>query len=300
MKKRDLITLWIVAAPVIGAVFAPAPALAGESHSRPELADGPYRKQRSEIKRLLNQLSHPDTSVFSKPFQDIEKEVARGSANKSPTLKERLNELLEGIKARLRSEARLRNLYALSYSSRTLQPYCTQVESSIKSTFNKRLPIQHGSAEVKFTVDAEGKILNPHVTGEKGNENNEAIVKGLSLIKSVSPPPFAPLNLVLTYSDIGKYNLEYEQTIDFDRYMYKIEKRLSKGLKRSGVGNKKTCHTTISFSVENDGSPAHIKLEKSSGDKDFDAACMEAVKDSAPLPRPGKFPGDAITIRHKF
>lgn len=299
MKKRDLITLWIVAAPVIGAVFAPAPALAGESHSRPELADGPYRKQRSEIKRLLNQLSHPDTSVFSKPFQDIEKEVARAGANKSPTLKERLNELLEGIKARLRSEARLRNLYALSYSTRTLSPYCDSVEHSIEASLDDSTKKSTEHCELRLTVNEEGELLNPRLTGSPDSRAGKALLSSIKKLTKVEKPPFAPLNLIIDKDSRG-VRVSYEPVIDYDRYMYKIEKRLSKGLKRSGVGNRKTCHTTISFSVENDGTPAHIKLEKSSGDKDFDAACMEAVKDSAPLPRPGKFPGDAITIRHKF
>ena len=303
MKKRDLITLWILAAPVMGAVFAPAPASAGETHSRPELAEGPYRKQRSEIRRLIDQLSHPDLTPFLKPFQEIEKEIAGGKPG--PTVKERITELREGIRARLRSEARLRNLYALSYSTRTLHPYCTKIETTIKNTFNKRLPTQNGRAEVIFTVDAEGNIINAHATGEKGNETGEAIVKGLSLIKSVSPPPFAPLNLFLTYSDTRICSLDYERTIDYDRYMYKVEKHLNKGIKRSGVnsekgGSQKDCHATVSFSVENDGAPAHIKLLKSSEDKAFDDACIKAVKDAAPLPRPGKFPGDAITIRHNF
>ncbi|MBI1270530.1 TonB family protein [bacterium] len=298
MKKRDLITLWIAAAPVIGAVFAPAGALAGESHSRPELADGPYRKQRSEIKRLLNELSHPDTGVFTKPFDDIEKEVSRG-AYKSPTLKERLNELLEGIRARLRSEARLRNLYALSYSTRTLSPYCDSVGHSIAASLDESTKKSTEHCELRLTVDEEGGLLNPRQTGSPDSRAGKAFLNSVKELKKVEKPPFAPLNLILDKDSRG-VRVSYEPVIDYDRYMYKIEKRLSKGIKRSGVGNKKTGHASVSFSVENDGTPAHIKLEKSSGDKDFDNACLEAVKDSAPLPRPGKFPGDAITIRHNF
>ncbi|MEZ4488870.1 MAG: energy transducer TonB [Cyanobacteriota/Melainabacteria group bacterium] len=302
MKKRDLITLWILAAPVMGAVFAPAPASAGETHSRPELADGPYRKQRSEIRRLIDQLSHPDLTPFLKPFQEIEKEIAGGKPG--PTVKERIIELREGIRARLRSEARLRNLYALSYSTRTLHPYCETVEQAVSASCNDSIKRSTEHCELRLTVNEEGALLNPRLTGNPESRVGKALLSSIKALNKVETPPFAPLNLIVDKDSRG-IKVTYEPVIDYDRYMYKVEKHLNKGIKRSGVnaekgGSQKDCHATVSFSVENDGAPAHIKLVKSSEDKAFDDACIKAVKDAAPLPRPGKFPGDAITIRHIF
>ena len=302
MKKRDLITLWILAAPVLGLFIAPAPAPAGETHSRPELADGPYRKQRSEIRRLIDQLSHPDLTPFLKPFQEIEKEIAGGKPG--PTLKERITELREGIRARLRSEARLRNLYALSYSTRTLQPYCDTVEQAVSASCNDSIKRSTENCELRLTVNEEGALLNPRLTGNPESRVGKALLSSIKELNKVETPPFAPLNLIIDKDKHG-IKVTYEPVIDYDRYMYKVEKHLNKGIKRSGVnaekgGSQKDCHATVSFSVENDGAPAHIKLVKSSEDKAFDDACIKAVKDAAPLPRPGKFPGDAITIRHIF
>lgn len=302
MKKRDLITLWILAAPVLGLFIAPAPAPAGETHSRPELADGPYRKQRSEIRRLIDQLSHPDLTPFLKPFQEIEKEIAGGKPG--PTLKERITELREGIRARLRSEARLRNLYALSYSTRTLHPYCETVEQAMSASCNDSIKKSTEHCELRLTVNAEGALLNSRLTGNPESRVGKALLSSIKALNKVETPPFAPLNLIVDKDSQG-IKVTYEPVIDYDRYMYKVEKHLNKGVKRSGVnseigGSQKDCHATVSFSVENDGAPAHIKLVKSSGDKAFDDACIKAVKDAAPLPRPGKFPGDAITIRHIF
>lgn len=286
----------------MGAVFAPAPAPAGETHSRPELADGPYRKQRSEIRRLIDQLSHPDLTPFLKPFQEIEKEIAGGKPG--PTVKERITELKEGIRARLRSEARLRNLYALSYSTRTLQPYCDTVEQAVSASCNDSIKRSTENCELRLTVNEEGALLNPRLTGNPESRVGKALLSSIKELNKVETPPFAPLNLIIDKDKHG-IKVTYEPVIDYDRYMYKVEKHLNKGIKRSGVnaekgGSQKDCHATVSFSVENDGAPAHIKLVKSSEDKAFDDACIKAVKDAAPLPRPGKFPGDAITIRHIF
>jgi TonB family protein len=177
--------------------------------------------------------------------------------------------------------AHLRQNWLAENDPNKISTYCRAAETLLRKHWD---PTVTEDVKVNLDVDKNGNFLNVELAdtskGSKAVQQN--VLNNVIKLHNLGHPPRTTFPLKLSIFNCAHHNVEVtRRDIDFGPYIEDVQKRIRSAwypLRREKSNNCK-----VTFKVSRDGDVSEVKIVKSSGDKEVDAAGEKAVNSASPF-----------------
>lgn len=167
----------------------------------------------------------------------------------------------------------------------TITPYCLKLEKLLTEKLKGRSELKEG-VTLHCTVGDDGKISKVFVS-KKDKSKPEAKKLARDMVLAMSPfpaPPEGRLKLRLeASSDPDKVEAYVDGFVDYKRIMEDLQNRIKQHWHPPRLNNTK--HAIVMFRLFRDGHIEKLRLVRSTGVREHDESCLQAVSGSSPLAR---------------
>lgn len=248
-----------------------------------ETTQQPLQEERQKLLQKITDMEKKGVGVapYLRALTAIDDMVKNGQS--SDSIKQQVTRLKAAMAAQQASAMDLKSTRtSLPVSVTEMRTYLNSIEKQIRTRW-KPAQNANNTACVSMTLDANGNVSQAVAEGSPRasklmEENLLNVVRAIHF----GPPPAAalPLKLVAVYCE--EHGIEvYKENISYTAYMEDTQRQIKRAWHPPTAG--RFLRTMTSFMVLQDGSLTREKIEKSSGDTSFDAACIRAIRDASPV-----------------